>query len=269
VFDRTRDVEDLNMSSNAHRQQRLAARAARQEKERAAAARAHRKQRLWLLAGVAAVAVVLAAAAVLVSKGGSESTPKATPGQTASLFAGIQQRGMELGSPDAPVTLVEYADLQCPYCRDYAVGALPEIVNKYVRTGKVRLEYKPLAILGPQSVAAARMANAAASQNHMWDFIDRFYSEQGQENTGYVTDAFLRKIGSEVKGFDIERAFTEAQSQDALGTLAASHTEAEKLGIDSTPSFTIGRTGHKLRVLDVTSLSPSFFSSVIQRELAR
>ena len=257
------------MSSNARREQRTAARAVRQEKERAEAARAHRKQRLWLLAGVAAVAVVLAGAAVLIGKGGNESTPKATPSQTAGLFAGIQQRGMELGSPDAPVTLVEYADLQCPYCRDYAVGALPQIVNTYVRSGKVRLVYKPLAILGPQSVAAARMANAAASQNHMWDFVDRFYAEQGQENTGYVTDGFLHKIGSEIQGFDTDKAFTEAQSEDALRTLAASHADAEKFGVDSTPSFTIGRTGGKQRVLDVTSLSPSFFSSAIQRELAQ
>lgn len=257
------------MSSNARREQRNAARVARQEKERAEAARAHRTKRLWLLAGVAAVALLVAGAAVVLGKSGNESTPKATPGQTAGLFAGIQQRGMELGSPDAPVTLVEYADLQCPYCRDYAVGALPEIVKTHVRSGKVRLEYKPIAILGPQSVAAARMANAAASQNRMWDFIDRFYSEQGQENSGYVTDDFLRKIGSEIQGFDIDRAFTHAQSEEALRTLAASHSQAEKFGIDSTPSFTIGRTGGKQRVLDVTSLAPSFFGSAIQRELAR
>jgi protein-disulfide isomerase len=269
VFRGLQRDDDPAMSSKARREQRTAARAAREERERAAAALAHRKQRLWLLVGVAAVALVLAGAAVLIGKGGSKSTPKATPGQTASLFAGIQQRGMELGSPDAPVTLVEYADLQCPYCRDYSVDTLPEIVKTYVRTGKVRLEYKPIAILGPQSVAAARMANAAASQNRMWDFIDRFYSEQGQENTGYVTDEFLTKIGSEIQGFDTGKAFTEAQSDGALRTLAASHAAAEKFGIDSTPSFTIGRTGGKQRVLDVTSLAPSFFSSAIQRELAQ
>jgi protein-disulfide isomerase len=232
-------------------------------------ARAARKQRLWLLVGVAAVALVLAGAALLIGSGGSSRTPKASAGETAGLFAGIQQRGMELGSPDAPVTLEEFADLQCPFCRDYAVGALPQIVQRYVRTGKVRLIYRPLAILGPQSVAAARMANAAASQNRMWDFIDRFYRHQGQENTGYVTDTFLRQVSSEVRGFDVNRAFADAQAQGTLETLAASHDRAKSFGVESTPSFAIGQTGHKPHLLEVTSLDASFFNAAIERELAR
>jgi protein-disulfide isomerase len=231
--------------------------------------RSHRKQRLWLLAGVAVVAIGLAASAVLIGKAGGDKTPKASASETAGLFAGIQQRGMELGSPDAPVRLEEFADLQCPFCRDYAVGALPQIVQRYVRTGKVRLVYRPLAILGPESVAAARAANAAASQDKMWDFVDRFYQQQGEENSGYVTDSFLRKVGSEVTGLDVNRALTDAPGQDTLQTLAASTSRAKSFGVTATPSFAIGKTGGKLHLLQVTSLSPSFFSSAIQHELGQ
>ncbi|HKR98307.1 MAG TPA: thioredoxin domain-containing protein [Candidatus Dormibacteraeota bacterium] len=230
--------------------------------------RSHRKQRVWLLAGVVVVAIVLAGVAVLIGSAGNGGK-EASAGETAGLFAGIPQQGMALGNPDAPVTLEEFADLQCPFCRDYAVGALPQIVKQYVRTGKVRLVYRPLAILGPDSVAAARVANAAASQNKMWDFVDRFYQQQGEENTGYVTDSFLRKVGSEVNGLDVNRALSEAQAQNTLQTLAASTARAKSFGVDSTPSFAIGRTGQKAHLIEVTSLAPSFFSSAIQHELGQ
>jgi protein-disulfide isomerase len=226
----------------------------------------HRQQRLWLLAGVAVVAVVLAVSAVLIGKSG-DKTPKASAGETASLFGGISQQGMALGNPKAPVTLEEFADLQCPFCREYAVGALPQIVKQYVRTGKVRLVYRPLAILGPDSVTAARVANAAASQNKMWDFVDRFYQQQREENTGYVTSSFLRDIGSQVKGLDVNRALSQAQGQGTLQTLAASTSRAKSFGVSSTPSFAIGKTGGKLHMIEVTSLGSSFFSSAIQHEL--
>lgn len=223
-----------------------------------------------MLGGVAALAAVVVAVGVALGGGGgaSNSAKAPAPVQSAGIFKGIPQKGIALGSPKARVTLEEFADLQCPYCRDYALDGLPKIVQRYVRTGKVRLEFRTIAILGDQSVRAAQMANAAQQQNHLWEFIDRLYAQQGEENTGYVTPEFLRGIASEVSGLDVNRALSFSQTQRSLEPLASAHERANALGIASTPSFMIGRTGGKLHRLEVSSLGIDGFAGPIERELA-
>ena len=100
-------------------------------------------------------------------RGGCAATatpPAAELAGEAGLLRGIPQQGTALGSPDAPVTLVEYADLQCPYCAQWARDAFPELVRDYVRTGRVRIVFRGLAFLGPDSDAALRAALAAGQQ---------------------------------------------------------------------------------------------------------
>jgi protein-disulfide isomerase len=103
--------------------------------------------------------------------------------------------GISLGSPDAPATLIEFADLQCPFCAASARDELPPVVERYVRAGRLRLELHVLAFLGEDSVPGAAMAAAAAHQDRLWSFTDAFYRSQGPENSGYVTDDFLRATG--------------------------------------------------------------------------
>ena len=62
---------------------------------------------------------------------------------------GIPQAGVVLGDPNAPVTLVEWADLQCPFCREWSTAAFPALVHDYVRTGKLQIVFRGLAFLGP------------------------------------------------------------------------------------------------------------------------
>ena len=66
-----------------------------------------------------------------------------------ALFKAIPQKGLVLGNPGAPVKMEMFIDVQCPICRDYEVNNLPEIVQKYIRTGKVQLHVQPWAFLGP------------------------------------------------------------------------------------------------------------------------
>ena len=105
--------------------------------------------------------------------------PAATP--EPSLFAGIEQQGAALGSPKAPVTLVEYADLQCPYCAQWARDALPTLVEDYVKTGKLRIVFRGLAFIGPDSDKALRTAIAAGEQNHLWDVVHGLYEPGRRE----------------------------------------------------------------------------------------
>ena len=69
------------------------------------------------------------------------------------MFDGIPQDGVALGDPDAPITLVEFADLQCPFCAEWAIEALPVYVEDYVRTGQMRIEFRPLTFIGNDSVS--------------------------------------------------------------------------------------------------------------------
>jgi len=159
------------------------------------------------------------------------------------MLAGIPQEGIALGEPDAPVTLVEFADLQCPFCRDFALETLPLVVRDYVRTGKVRLEFQALAFLGPDSERAARAVAGAAAQDRLWNLTDLFYFNQGRENSGYATDEFLDGLLAAIPGLDAARVRRDGAKPAADRLLGDAEALAARHGIDSTPSFLLGRTG--------------------------
>jgi protein-disulfide isomerase len=228
-----------------------------------------RRQRLLRLAAVLAAAIAVVAVLIVVSQGGDDGDGATAPAageapagaaEVARLFRGIPQRGVALGDPNAPVTMVEFADLQCPFCGQYARDALPTIVERYVRTGKVRLELRLLRFLGPDSVRAAQTAMAAAAQSRLWQFSDLFFSNQGEENSGYVTDEHLRALANATPGLDVDRALSDSASNQVEDRLAKGESVATKAGIDSTPSFVVGRTGGKLDQFQPSSLVASEFA---------
>jgi protein-disulfide isomerase len=249
---------------------------ARVERERAAeAARARKRQRLWILGGALALAAVIVVVIALASSGGGNDTPtkkagEILPGQVEAnaLFAGIPQDGITLGDPRAPVTFVEFADLQCPFCRDYTQQTMTTLVNQYVRTGKMKMVFRNVSFIGTDSASAARVAAAAGLQNKLWPFIDIFYANQGEENTGYVTPDFLRKVGSAVRGLDVEKAITDSTLPSVQRALNEAQTEWQSNGFTGTPSFLVGPTGGRLEALDVKSLDPSGFTPAIDRAVA-
>src|SRR5690606_602302 len=102
----------------------------------------------------------------------------ARSGEVVARFAGVPQDGIALGAPAAPFTLIEFADLQCPFCAVYARDVLPTIIDRYVRPGKLRLELNLLTFLGEDSIRAGRVAAAAAQQDRLWTFTDAFFAEQ-------------------------------------------------------------------------------------------
>jgi protein-disulfide isomerase len=215
-------------------ERRDAARAERRARE-AVEHRAAQRRRAWqqlLATAVAAAAIVGAMIAV-----GTATRPDRAPvtpaaaKTSASRLDGIPQRGIALGSPTAPVTVVEFADMQCPFCAQFDRDDLPAIIDRYVRTGKVRIELRVLAFLGDDSIKAARAAASGAQRNRLWQFVDRFFLLQEAENSGYVTDDFLRSIDPASVG-------TDAAAGDRA--IAAAQAEAQRAGVQSTPSFVVG-----------------------------
>jgi protein-disulfide isomerase len=260
-------------------ERREAARQAREEAERAATASAARKRRLALLGGVLAVAAVLVVVAIVVSGGGGSGdadsrAAKVTKDQGAvsgqkeasEMLAGVKQDGIFLGDPKAPVRFVEFADLQCPFCREYALQTMPVLVQDYVRAGKVRMEFRDLAFIGKDSQLAGRWAAAAAQQGKLWNFTDIFYFNQGEENTGYVTEAFLTKI-ARAAGVDPVKAKAYAGTSAADAPITQATTLAQRFGVSSTPSFLVGKRGGGLAKVDAGPTDTEKLKAAIDSQL--
>jgi protein-disulfide isomerase len=223
-----------------------------------------------LLVTVAAIATVLIA--VLTGGSASDLRPgKPVPGatKTTKLFDGIPQRGTELGDRRAPVTLVELGDLQCPACAQFAQGALPQIVERFVRTGKVLLEFHALDLIGKESLLAARMALAIGQQDRLFQFASLMYGNQGLENSGYVTDTYLRALAGAIPGVQVDRALATRGSAAVRAQLGEAKRLASSLHVESTPSFLLYRTGTGARRFQPGSLDAGSFSAPIERLLAQ
>jgi protein-disulfide isomerase len=232
----------------SRKEQREQARAEREAREAAERQKAQRNRRMLQLGGALVAAVVIVVIAVVISSGGSSKkggSAKGAPTQAdevTQLLQGIPQSNLALGNPKAPVTLIEFADLKCPFCQDYTLKFQPDIVKRYVRTGKVRMQWRNLAFVGndPADTQAAALATLAAGrQNKLWNFADVFYRNQGDESTTYVSDAFVRKIASGVPGLDVNKLLKDRTNPDVQQELAVAQQEASTMGADSTPTFFI------------------------------
>jgi protein-disulfide isomerase len=203
--------------------------------------------RLGLLGAAAALAVVVVAAAIVISQSGAED-------DEAPALPPIQQNGVSLGDPAAAATLIEFADLQCPFCADYASGQLPAVIRDHVRDGRLRLELRLLAFLGPDSVRARQVAHAAALQDKMWNYTERFFRNQGPENSGYATDAFLQRLARQTPGLDVEQLGSDLGNQEAEALSRQAERMARRLGVEGTPSFYLVRDGGRPEPIEIEDL---------------
>lgn len=238
------------MSSRAEDKKR--AREARLAAERAEQDAARRRKRLLTLGGVLAVASVIVLVAVLVSRSGT--TPERSASEVVAALDGIPQDGPWLGSPTASVVVEEFVDPRCPFCAQFATRDLRAIVDRHVRPGRARMRLRLLTFLGPDSVKAARMAAAAGLQDKQWQFMDAFFAKQGAESSVDVTDAFLREVAAEVPGLDVDRAVADRATPPVTRALAADTSAARRAGVQSTPTFVVGRRGERRQVVTAEQL---------------
>jgi protein-disulfide isomerase len=227
-----------------------------------------RNRALIQLGAVLALAAIVVVGAILLSGGGdgdSDGAPSPAPKGEADLYAGIPQNGIHLGKV-APATLVEIADLQCPFCAAYSREALPTVVRDYVRTGRVRYELHFRSFLGRDSVRAAGAAAYAASENRMYQFADAFYRNQGPEESGYADRAFIESIAKQA-GVDPAKAAAAADDPLSLPAVKAGEVFARRLGSTSTPDFFI-RKGGRLAPLAVQGTAPEDYARALDAALA-
>lgn len=226
---------------------------------------------IGVIAAAGLLAVILVVGSILSS---SSNKPPAgnipiTSAAAIKLLAGIKQNGTTLGNPNAPVTMQEFGDLQCPNCAQYSGAAFPTLVRDYVRTGKVKMEFNGMAFLGPDSEKALRFALAAGRQNKLWNVVDLLYANQGTENTGWVTDNMLASIGKNVPGLDVTKAFAARNDGSITTQMGAAAKAYDAYGFPGTPGFAAGPTGGNIQRFEPTAYDPSAFRPTLDKLLAQ
>lgn len=239
------------MSNKREREKRREQRLAEEEK---AASGDRRTRLLQIGAGavflaIVAVVVVIVAAGSSSSGGGNAQNLKEVS-QVDSLVAGIPQKKLVLGKASAPVELIEYGDLQCPVCKAYSEEILPAVVEKQVKQGQARIIFRNFMIIGPDSLPAGAAAIAAGAQGRGWNFLELFYRNQGEENSGYVTDEFIEAVARAAGVADLAKFNEERQSKKVEEEAERTTGQAQTLGFEGTPSFAIeGPSSNGLELL--------------------
>ena len=240
-----------------------------------------------MLGGVLVLAVVIVAVAIAISTSGGNSNSSSKPGSAAAkadatavgnLLAGIPQSGTTLGNPKAPVTITEYADLECPVCDAFALptirstpdgtpgsGYFDQLVNQYVRPGKAKIVYRSLETAtgnGPNSgmwTQQQAAAYAAGLQNKAWQYIELFYYQQQSETSSYVNPSFLQSIAQEVPGLNLASWQANRQSPTLEAQVTKDGQVGQASGFTSTPTIVV--KGPKGQATPIQSL-PSSYSQI-------
>ncbi|MFL5935500.1 MAG: DsbA family protein [Gaiellaceae bacterium] len=210
-------------------------------------------------AGVVALLVVLAIVLAVVLTGGSDSSSSGNAAKlpdaadVQQLLAGIPQSGNVLGKPSAPVTVIQYVDLQCPFCRQFETEAMPTILTNYVRKGKAKIESRIIAFIGPDSQTGREAALAAGQQNKLFNFTQLMYDNQGTENTGWLNDDVIESAAASIPGLDASRLQSDRGSDSVKSQMDTFDAQAKAAHVNSTPTIYVVHKGGKPQPVTLTS----------------
>jgi protein-disulfide isomerase len=232
-----------------------------------------------LLLGAAAVVAIAVVVVVIAFAGGSGSKNSAATTTTAAsggsssgdeataTFAGVPQHGDTLGKASAATTLYVFEDPQCPYCRQWNIDTLPTVVQNYVRDGRVKLVYRGIEVIGPNSLVGMSAIYAAARQNKAWQLAEALYERQGSENSGWITIPVVKQAAKEV-GADPAKLVADMKSEAVISQISAGAKQAAGLGINGTPTFGIQRPLGTIQQLQISSLEPDGFTPALDAALS-
>jgi protein-disulfide isomerase len=232
---------------------------------------------------VAVIVVAIVLAVVLGSGSASSGIPKGVPniGSRANavalpnsadvyqLFKGIPQHGAILGNPKAPVTMREYIDLQCPVCQAFETEVFPDLIKQYVRPGKVKVEMRPWAFIGPDSLRGQAATIAAMHQNRAFQFAQLLYFNQGTENTGWLTDSVLAFDAASIDGMNVKQVFNERNASSVKDAAKTVDRQATADKVTGTPALFVGRSNQKLKYVTMQNgLDRESITSALNNALA-
>ncbi|MDP3948339.1 MAG: DsbA family protein [bacterium] len=204
----------------------------------------------YLLPSSIIVAAILIAGAIIYLVGASKNNSGTVDnnGQNpVAINESVQKenpRDTILGDVNAPVTIIEYGDYQCPYCVRFSLTTEQSIKDNYVKTGKVKLVFRSFQFLGAESELAGQAAECAKDQNNFWAYHDSIYQAEGKdgrENNGNMNKTFFVELAKNA-GLDVDKFTSCYDSGKYADTVRQSTQNASALGINSTPTiFVNGR----------------------------
>jgi protein-disulfide isomerase len=157
--------------------------------------------------------------------------PQPTTGKVTNLT------GYMLGKPDAPLTMVEFTDIQCPFCRQYVTATFDDIKKNWIDTGKLRYISRDFPLdFHPQAMPAARAARCAGEQGKFWDMRYGLMRNGNLLSPDYITQT-ATNMKLDMKAFNACTASTKYDAE-----IQAETKEGTTLGVGGTPTFVIGKT---------------------------
>ncbi|KPH20696.1 MULTISPECIES: DsbA family protein [Rhodococcus] len=206
-----------------------------------------RRRDIWLL-GIA-ILVAAGLVGVLVVGTSDSDEPGAATGTGASVTPKMGPLGdlanrvaddpMALGDVDAPVVMVAFSDFRCPFCAQFSRVTEPQLIDRYVDTGTLRIEWRDLPIFGQQSFDAARAGRAAAAQDKFWEFTRAVYADAPDTGHADLTPEALQTYARQAGVPDLARFTADATGTEFDVAITADSNEAKSLGIPATPAFSV------------------------------
>lgn len=170
-----------------------------------------------------------------------------------------------MGDPNAPVTIVEFGDFQCPYCRALWKSTLPEVKKEFIDTGKAKFVYRDFPLDNhPAAQVSAEATECAADQGKFWEMHDKMYAEQEKLGTGTIEygeeeiKLWAKQIGLDTVSFN--QCLTSRKYKDEV---AKDREDGTAAGVTGTPNtFVNGR-----KIPGVSSFAA--FKKIIEEELKK
>ena len=206
------------------------------------------KKEYWIGIVVAALVVVGIVVGVSLAGGGDDDAPSSITGaeEVQAQLEGVPQAGNVLGDPDAPVEIIEYADLACPACREASTTTIPEAIDQIVKPGDAKLVFRPIAFISRSSERGALGAEAAGMQDAMWSFVELIYRNQGPEtDQDWLSDELMTEAVDKL-GLDVDQWTADYMGQESEQNFLATESQAQEDEVGVTPTFLIrGPNGEK------------------------
>jgi protein-disulfide isomerase len=166
---------------------------------------------------------------------GPTSSPQPTNNPSGTVPANYIS-GSSMGSPDAPVTIIEYADYQCSICQQFALTTEKDLERVYIATGKVRFIFKNAIVYGDESLLAAQAAEAAAEQNKFWPYHDLLMQGKFSSKAEDITLAKLQTL-AQIAGLNMDQFNSALSSGKFKDKVMQDDAEGRALGVKGTPTF--------------------------------
>jgi protein-disulfide isomerase len=210
------------------------------------------RNRPWTIAiSALAVAVLILLVGIFAYQGGASqgASTEAAPRESAASESApldMSRRTADdptaLGPVDAPVVLVEYADYRCPFCGLFSRDTLPPLVEKYVNSGDLRVEWRDLPVFGDQSTMAAVAGRAAGNQGKFWEFNKAAFAIAPERGHADLSRERLVQIAQEAGVPDMTQFEADLDSTELQQAVAKDAQEAASLGATGTPTFLVNDT---------------------------